>query len=249
MQLGSQRTEKGNQPAVFVGVVSKLKAVIPRPIRDVLRRLWLYFYLRYCLSKLRKGVPPEDLLDGLRRAWGNQWSGNVSYLAEVCKVAATIQGPILECGCGLTTILLGVYAAERGIQVISLEHLETWTRFMNQQLRSLHLPNRVLQAPLSSYLDFDWYSLPSPLPSRIALVVCDGPPGTTRGGRYGVLPVCQPYFADNCIILLDDAERPGEQAAISNWQRRFGFAAQLKQTQNGCFARLSKPSHPTEAIA
>jgi len=39
--------------------------------------------------------------------------------------------------------------------------------------------------PLVDHGDFDWYDVEAVnLPNRIGLVVCDGPKGTTRGGRW-----------------------------------------------------------------
>jgi len=57
-----------------------------------------------------------------------------------------------------------------------------------------------------------------------SLVVCDGPPGTTRGGRYGFLPVMLPYLSSKCTILLDDVEREGEQKTLLLWKEENRFS-------------------------
>jgi hypothetical protein len=44
--------------------------------------------------------------------------------------------------------------------------------------------------------------------------VCDGPKGTTRGGRYGLAPVMKDRLAPGCIVLLDDTSREAERAII-----------------------------------
>lgn len=218
---------------------------ILRTFKSAARRLWFRFDFWRCVRKLRLGLPDEALLVAIRRAWGNEnWSGDVSYLAEVCKAAAATRGPVLECGSGLTTVLLGIYAAQRGVKVVSLEHLEDWERGVNRRLRRFHLPNRVSHAALQSYGDFDWYALPPDMTSGISLVICDGPPGDTRGGRYGLLPVCASHLADGCVILMDDAERMGEQAAISNWQNQYAVTVQVNQTTAGSYARLVSPIRP-----
>jgi hypothetical protein len=120
--------------------------------------------------------------------------------------------------------------------VFSLEHMPEWQSRVNQTLRSLGLPNRVALAELRSYGEFDWYDLPPDLSSGIGLVICDGPPSITRGGRYGLLPVCMEHFAPNCTILLDDAEREDERAILSAWQSRFGLSVEIKQGTQGAFA-------------
>ncbi len=47
-------------------------------------------------------------------------------------------------------------------------------------------------APPRDYVDFTSYShtvAPHLQASPFELVICDGPPGSTRGGRYGLVPV------------------------------------------------------------
>ena len=59
-------------------------------------------------------------------------------------------------------------------------------------------------------------SLP-PLPRDFGLVVCDGPPGTIQGGRYGLMPVMGEYLRPDCRILLDDTNRRKEKELIERW--------------------------------
>jgi hypothetical protein len=37
------------------------------------------------------------------------------------------------------------------------------------------------------------------------------------GGRYGLLPELRPSMAADCVILLDDASRDGEQEVLKRW--------------------------------
>jgi len=49
------------------------------------------------------------LLERLNWAWGSEdWSGEVPYLQSVRREAMLTKGHILECGSGLTTLLLAV---------------------------------------------------------------------------------------------------------------------------------------------
>lgn len=69
-----------------------------------------------------------------------------------------------------------------------------------------------------SYGGFDWYDVESvQLPDTIGLVVCDGPPGTSRGGRYGLVPILKDRLAPGCIILIDDTDRAGERDIVDRW--------------------------------
>ena len=50
------------------------------------------------------------------------------------------------------------------------------------------------------------------------LVICDGPPGCTQGGRYGLVPVMDKQLAENCLVILDDTHRKAEQRIIDVWR-------------------------------
>jgi hypothetical protein len=133
-------------------------------------------------------------------------------------------GPIVECGSGLSTVVLGVAAALSGRQLYTFEHERQWGE---RTLR--HLPPsardyvRLNLTPLRDYGEFDWYSLENlPLPDSIGFVVCDGPPGSTRGGRYGLGSVLGSRMARNCTVLLDDAQRDAEQTVARRWCRELG---------------------------
>ena len=56
---------------------------------------------------------------------------------------------------------------------------------------------------------------------RISLVICDGPPSSTRGGRFGLVPVLRENLAPGFRILLDDARRPGEREVLRRWASEF----------------------------
>ncbi|HEX6852293.1 MAG TPA: hypothetical protein VF139_12900 [Candidatus Polarisedimenticolaceae bacterium] len=81
----------------------------------------------------------------------------------------------------------------------------------------------VVHAPLRSYDDYEWYSLPSePLPERISLAVCDGPSGRAPGARYGLVPTLLSRLGAGTVLLLDDAERPSEREFIPRWSALLG---------------------------
>jgi hypothetical protein len=113
--------------------------------------------------------------------WANEgWSADTSYLEAVCHWASRVRGPILECGSGLTTLLLGVVARD---QVITLEHMPEWKDRVQLVARKHSVPVNVVNAPIVDYVGFHWYSVPKSLPGNIELVICDGPPSDVLGGR------------------------------------------------------------------
>ena len=133
-------------------------------------------------------------------------------------------GPILECGSGLTTLILGAIAQKRRLTVWTLEHNEKWAqrvrRFLGRYgIRSVN----ILVCPLRDYDNYSWYDPPlEKLPRAFGLVVCDGPPHDTRGGRYGLLPVMGDRLPAGTTILLDDAGRAPERKIAERWAEELG---------------------------
>lgn len=185
--------------------------------------------LRSALSRLerdlRSGKRPEmTLLHRLARGWGNDgWIASSHLVIAILEWLPKTSGPILECGSGLTTLVLAVAAAQSGRRVISLEHDQEWADRVLEALPA-HLRDHVTLrlTPIRAYGEFDWYSVgPEDLPPGIGLVLCDGPPGSTRGGRYGMAPVVANRLAAKCVILLDDTQRPGEHTVLERWRSEF----------------------------
>lgn len=198
-----------------------------RPARRRVYWIVAIWWLRHRLAPDR--VPGERFMHMLRVGWGNaDYSAGTSYLRTVAEESRHASGPILECGSGLSTIVLAFYAARRGVPVFVLEHEGQWVATVEQSLRRARAAGtrgeqvRTHYATLRDQGDHDWYSVPPDLPEGISVVVCDGPPQGTRGGRYGLLPAVWDRLSEDCVILLDDAERPDEQRVLRSWNEKFG---------------------------
>jgi predicted O-methyltransferase YrrM len=224
----------------------QLKRLIPKPIKrsvkDALRQLAFDRAIRQ-LTFLPVGqLPSRQLLVDLQAGWGNEsFAARTDYLEEVVTRASNTGGPILECGTGLTTILLGCLAGRRGIETWSLEHLPEWHTQMTKTLRRYGIPHtHVCFAPLHDYNGFYWYDPPlATLPKGFDLVICDGPPGTTPGNRYGLMPVLGERLAAGSLILLDDADRPGEAEVLRSWASEADLTVRLRELPTGTFAVLT----------
>ena len=226
--------------------ISRLRRLVPRPVKRVVKGALQDRKFRRALQKISKlsegEVPDRELLQELQLGWGNEsFAARYDYLEEVIERARTTPGPILECGSGLTTILLGLMAGRRGLETWSLEHTPEWHARLEVILRRHNIPGvHLCLAPLREYDGFSWYDLPlDVLPHNFSLVVCDGPPGTTPGGRYGLLPLLDTHLAADALILLDDANRPGEAETLSRWTAEKNVSTEMREVSTGAFALVT----------
>ena len=211
-----------------------IKSFLPQRLRRRAGKMYRNFRFNRAFRRFLKNPrccsrPDNPLLKELRDTWGNsQWSADEPYLAAVIESTLNSTGTVLECGSGLTTLLAGACAEESGISLIAFEHNEKWADRVRFYLDKYRIRSAaVISVPLISYEDedFDWYRLPcSTFEESFSLVICDGPPGGTRGGRYGLVPVIKRYFDTPCRILLDDAERDEERQIAERWCRETGAA-------------------------
>ena len=72
------------------------------------------------------------------------------------------------------------------------------------------------------------------------MVICDGPPGDTKGGRYGMLPIMSDRLRSGCVILLDDADRADEIAITKRWKKELNAKAEFIGATKS-FAKLIVP--------
>lgn len=186
-------------------LLSNAKSLLPWRVRNFIREVHRYFVFRQAMRRFLKSpessIQPENpLIKDLVYGWGNEsWSAQDGYLAGCIEHALTADGPILECGSGLSTILVGAIAKARGIDHWAPE----WAAKLQQYLSKYQIDSVVLCArPLKDYGDFSWYDPPlESMPESFPLVLCDGLPGSTKGGRFGLVPVMRARLKPGCIIL------------------------------------------------
>lgn len=138
---------------------------------------------------------------------------------------------VIEVGSGLSTVLIGqaLELIGREGHVVSLEHEEKWLEETATQVAAHGVDHRVtlVHAPLVDTPIGDeilpWYDLgAADLPDLAQLIFVDGPPEATGPlARYPALPLLFDRIDDNGILLMDDASRPDELAAIERWQVEF----------------------------
>lgn len=237
------------------GSPKTLRRLLPAQLKSALKAARLDWKLRRAvraIAKLPLGQQPTTaLLRDLQAGWGNEdYAARTDFLEEVARRGATSNGPILECGSGLTTILLALLAGRRGVKVHSLEHNAEWYERVNKTLARFQLANGLVHlGSLRKYDDFDWYDPPlAKLPSAFDFVICDGPPGDTRGGRYGLLPVVGDRLGPGSVILLDDTERAGEVEVLRRWASMVPMEVVLHKNSGGSFAVITRDGGSRESV-
>ena len=217
-----------------MSVIRWMKHLVPDlikvPLHEARRRR--EFRQAFELHRERSPIiePSPDLIAKLVTTWANEgFSALDEFIFALIRQARQTPGPILECGSGLSTLLLGLEAQRRGGKVWTLEHHPIWANRMRSELRTWGINSvEVCDAPLRRQGDFAWYDAPlKRMPTDFSLVVCDGPPGDTLGGRYGMLPIMRRHLRPGCVILLEDYQRPEEQAAAARWVEETGPSLEI----------------------
>src|SRR4030095_3048810 len=162
-------------------------------IRARFRALHRHFVFERAFAQFVQAItdglePSRDVLRRLIYGWDNEgwWSASEAFLSACVRDSLSCRhGAVLECGSGLTTLLVGAIADRRNLEFVSLEHMPEWHERVTTDARRLDIKRvRVELAPLQDYGGYFWYSVPKTIPPPISLVICDGAPGGTPRGRF-----------------------------------------------------------------
>jgi hypothetical protein len=144
-------------------------------------------------------------------------AANHSLLYFVARCLRELQPQrVLELGAGQSTLLLDQAhrALGRDIEVMTIEHDPVWIRLIQpqvaHQIEFAMLKPRTVAGRQIEYYDHPMISSGPP----IEFLLVDGPPGYPEGAgfsRMGALTIVENRIADDFIIVIDDAERHGEQ--------------------------------------
>lgn len=191
-----------------------------RQLLRVRRAMRLRRSLRQLKPLLEFGIVNLPAISRVRNTWGNvEWSANIDFLVAVIQACQETRHGIVECGSGLTTAIISLANQKSQRSLVAFEHDASWAHRTKRRLRFAGIGSaQVLHRPLLSKNGWSWYGVfPEDLPMPIDLVICDGPPGDTPGGRWGMLPALRANLADSPVILLDDVDRQSELSVAEAW--------------------------------
>jgi len=159
-------------------------------------------YIANLVKQMAEHPPTPAEIAHLCHEWDNKWTAPVELLGALAMLAEETEGPILECGSGVSTLILGAIADRRGVVVDTLEHDSDWRHRVHTILKKVatSVPVNVWETDIVD----GWYDF-TPYSRQYSLVLVDGP--TRKIGRNGLLKI-KDSFAPGCVFIVDDAEEP-----------------------------------------
>jgi predicted O-methyltransferase YrrM len=136
---------------------------------------------------------------------------------------------ILECGSGLSTVIMAYALKSNGRgRLVSLEHLQEYVDRTNSLLSEHGLSEwaEVRHAPIEDVkIDTElwpWYALNAVPDGPIDVLLVDGPPGTLGPmSRFPAVPLLRRQLSNRALILLDDYARADEHDVADRWLELF----------------------------
>lgn len=159
-----------------------------------------------------------------------KWSAAPDFLELIVDHALTHKpATIVECGSGLTTVMLArCCAMNGGGHLFSLENGAEFAAQTRAAVSGYRLGefSTVIDAPLVPHTingrDYRWYALDDMTMIDIDMLVIDGPPGfIQQHSRYPALPLLFDRLAEGCTVFMDDAARPDERELVEMWLAEF----------------------------
>ena len=167
----------------------------------------------------------------IRFFYGNtSWTANSEYICLVIGyIINSNNRNIIELGSGLTTIIFSLISKKYKIKYFAIENNNIYYQHMNRLFDRLNIDKTNIQyTPLKNYGDYYWYDIKKLklVEESLNLVICDGPPQTTIGGRFGLVNLIN-KLTKNGLIILDDANKDKQKNLLdyihNNYKNLFTY--------------------------
>lgn len=167
------------------------------------------------IEALKRREATHEVFTKLALGWSN---GSFSMLPDALMAVWALvkhnDGPVLETGSGLSTIVAAL--ARRDRTVIALEDDLDWHERVNRALTGYGIDNAIVRhAPLRRDLDGSvWYDAPAIGARKYGTVICDGP--VRKYGRAGLWERCGEVIG-SADWLVDDVDDPSQRAMLAKY--------------------------------
>ena len=143
-------------------------------------------------------------------------AANYSLLYLIQRIATRFRPPrVLDVGCGQTTRLWSRLRGKGLVgEVLTLENDAGWAQEIGREVDHAILVSELTPSVIASGVvdTYDWSAARSRGPFDVIGV--DGPLGTARRSRAGVLSLLDDALPQDFILFMDDCERSGEQETL-----------------------------------
>jgi len=187
---------------------------------------------------------PDTIVASLYASWGDPLTQNDEvYLRSCLAEAAVAEGPILQCGSSLMTLLLGTVcdrADSKSKHVWCLEHDEHWANVIRSWLTEYRIQKaHMISARAEMFDGYAWYGVNTDrLAKKYSLVICEGA-RATPSGVIGAIKQIDSKLAENFVILARNISKPGELKFLAAWAKSKGASFALVDKSAG-FVKLSQ---------
>jgi hypothetical protein len=178
--------------------------------------------LDMAMERLITGDSSPEVFNDIFKYNGNGFSAGPRMLSDIYARCKAAEGPILEVGSGISTIVAGLACQRNGQMVHALEHDLEWFRVVRNYINLWKVKGIALYyAPMKEYPELTakgehplmWYDTDG-LPEKFDLAIIDGPP--RRFGREGVYKLLPDRIKD-CTWLVDDCDDAAQLALVKKY--------------------------------
>lgn len=157
------------------------------------------------LAAIREGRETIVELVELFDAWANPFAASPALLAALAMLARKGDGPILECGSGLSSLVLAAANPDRAVH--TLEDSPVFADHLRATALRSGIENlQVYCRPLKN----GWYDMSGVPAAHYGLVFIDGPRRTTGSRADAPKHIC----LDDAIVVADDVQVDGGVPAL-----------------------------------
>lgn len=163
---------------------------------------------------------PHDALPNL-----GSWKADTTLLHHIVDVIEVLRPrSVVELGAGATSLVTARALQRNGVGRLTsfdqhdgfLGAMKEWVGEHDLDVEFRHAPLRARRSRWSP----SWYSL-SGVPDEIDLLIIDGPPWATHPLVRGNAERLFRKITPGGVVLLDDANRPGERIVARRWRRNW----------------------------
>lgn len=191
--------------------------------------------------------PPLAAVAELYAHWGDPpTQGTENFLRSCLAEAGRAEGPIVQCGASLLTLVLGGLCdnGEKTRQLWCLEHDSHWANVMRSWITQYRIGSaHVITSRARMFDGYVWYGVDTQrLAKGISLILCEGA-RTTPQGIIGALNRLDGRLGTEFTVLARGVSRGDDLRELKTWAELQRASCVVVDRQEG-FVKLSRRTGP-----